>query len=111
MEALNLSKIEKKCLYAIKRYPYADIGIQELNGYLHFPPLEDILEAIGNLKAKELIKDKTPPFHGLQLAEPGEEYIKNHRLAYRTAPHIASIISTIIGGLIVAVLAKWFGLT
>jgi len=107
---LILSKVEKKCLYALKRYPHADIGIQELNGYLHFPPLEAILKAIGTLEKNGLIDDKPSPLHGFQLTGPGEEYIKKHRLAYRLAPHIKAIVIATIGGLIATALAKAFGL-
>lgn len=103
----KLNKLEKKILIAIHRYSYADIGLQELNGYLHFPPIEIILSAVGFLKQEGLIKEREQPFHGYQLTNAGERYKAEHRFLFsgflplfRDA--VIAIVASAIGGIIAA---------
>lgn len=109
MENIALNRIEKKCLYAIKRYPHADIGIWELNGYLHFPALENILGAIGRLEAAGMIEGKESPFHGFQILGPGEEYVRKHKLAYTVISHAQAILLSAIAGVAAGVVLYLLG--
>ena len=111
MKDVALNRIEKKCLYAIKRYPNADIGISELNGYLHFPALEVILGAIGKLKTNGLIEDKEAPFHGFQLSGTGREYIRRHRLIYLLAPRVEQVVSGTIAGIAAGIILYYLGVS
>ena len=106
---IKLNRIEKKILIAIHRYSYANIGLQELNGYLHFPPIERILSAIGFLEQEGLIKEKEQPFRGYQLTSRGEHYRQEHKMTFsRFCPAVKDIIICAIGwvisGLILAFL-------
>lgn len=97
----KLNKCEKQILIAIHRYGYADIGLQELNGYLHFPPIETILSAVDFLEKEGLIKEKERLFHGYQLTSAGERYRQEHRIAFsKFCPAIKDIIVCAIGGIV-----------
>lgn len=109
MESIILTKWEKKFLYALKRYPNADIGMAELHGYLHFPPIEITLSAIGGLEKKGYITKKSTPHHGYQIEELGKEYIKRRKLILLIAPHIKSIVTTVIGGVLAALIIHLLG--
>lgn len=105
MEAVKLSKTELKILKAIKKYSHADIGYSELNGYLKFPPAEDILKALGYLTAERLIEERCKPLHGYELTRKGEKYLSSIKFSIRNimpdGRDIAlAIISAAIGAII-----------
>ena len=105
MEDIILTRVEKKCLYAIKRYPNADIGLRELNGYLHFPALEVILGAVGKLKTNGLIEDKEAPFHGFQITMRGEDYIRKHKLTYILLSNAGAVLVSTFGSIVAGIVA------
>lgn len=105
MEQIKLTRTEKKVLKAIKKYPYADIGLQELNGYLHFPAIEVILKALGALTRENLIEERGKPDHGYRLTPNGEKYLSSIRFSlWSFIPNrkqvALAIISALIGALI-----------
>ena len=75
------NRIEKQILDVLRRYQYADIGWQELNGYLHFPPVELIFSATHQLEKEGLIEEKLPPQQGYRITLEGLEYVQKHRLS------------------------------
>jgi len=81
--SVKLDKMDVKLLHALCRYNYSDIGLQELNGYFRFPPIERILESICRLEQAKLIQKKEPPFHGYMATEKGKQYLKKHKLSLK----------------------------
>lgn len=109
--SVRLTRIEKKVLTAICRYSYADVGLLELNGYLHFPPVESILAAVGELEREGLIELKGPPFHGYQSTEKGNQYWRraplfSSRFALSLREILIAAIGSAIGGIIVACVTR-----
>ena len=109
METIKLSKTELQILKAIKKYPYADVGYQELNGYLRFPPVEDILKAIGTLTAEHLIEERNKPLHGYELTRDGEKYLSSVKFSIRDCTPskkdiVLAVISAVIGAVITGLL-------
>lgn len=74
MEKIKLSKIERKILFALNLYSYARIGYRELNGYLHFLPLETTYTALGNLEKRGLIREAEKDWY--VITEEGKEQMK-----------------------------------
>lgn len=64
MEKVRLSRIERKILFALRVYDEINIGVCELNGYLHFPPILDILEALDRLQKHGFIRKVESPYRG-----------------------------------------------
>ena len=101
MEQIKLNRIEKKILKAIGKYPHADIGQQELNGYLNFPPIEDILKALETLIDENLIKERERPYRGYQLTRNGEKYLLSTRFSlWNFVPDRKQIVLAVISALI-----------
>ena len=105
MERIKLTRTEKKILKAIKKYPHADIGQQELNGYLHFPPITVILKSLGTLANENVIEKRETPDHGYRLTPNGEKYLSSVRFSlWSFIPSrkqvVLAIISALIGALI-----------
>lgn len=107
----KLTKAEKKIINALWWYPYADIGDQELNGYLHFPPIETILSALYQLERKGLIEKSGLPNHGYHLTENGKNYKKNHKSKFLESPIMRDVligtISSAIGGILAAIIITY----
>ncbi len=110
MENPILTKWEKKFLYALKKYRYAEIGERELHGYFAFPPIEATLSAIGGATSKGLVKKKEYPSHGYELTEAGEQYLMQHRLSLALQRYTAEIAIAVIAGVIVSAASVWLGL-
>lgn len=106
MEKINLTRTEKKILKAIRKYPCADIGQQELNGYLHFPPIEVILKALGTLTRENLIEERGAPDHGYQLTSNGEKYLSSIRFSlWSFIPSRKEIVLAVISALMGAIIS------
>lgn len=111
MAHMVLSKWEKKFLRALERYPNADIGMAELHGYLHFPPIEVTLSAIGGLEQKGYVTKKGAPWHGYQIEAPGRKYLESKKPTLLIAPQIISIVTAVIGGVLVALIIHLLGVS
>lgn len=75
-----MTSMERKILIALKRYPYANIGFQELNGYLHFPPAEKIAMSIQSLQEAHYIEDQEFPNDSYSITASGIEQLKKQHL-------------------------------
>lgn len=107
MEDVSLNKYEKKILALLQKYPYRNIGLNELYAYFHFPEAEPIMMAVKRLKDKDFIGDQEKPLHGFCLRPLGAEYLATHRFSLsRIMPNSQSIILAIISAAIAAIVSK-----
>jgi len=109
MDNTSLTKWEKKFLHALKRYPYANIGTQELHGYFHFPPIEITLSTVGTLEKKGFISKKNFPPYGYQLEEPGKQYLQQHRfVSSKLWPIVKKVVGYVVCAFVTVLVTRFF---
>lgn len=109
MQSVKLSATEIKMLKAMQKYPHADIGYQEFNGYLRFPPAESILKALNSLMEEQLIVEQEKPLYGYKLTKNGEQYLSSIRFSVKAIMPskekvVWAIISAAIGAIVTGLL-------
>ena len=99
-----MTSMERKILIALKRYTYANIGFQELNGYLHFPPAEKIAMSIQSLQEAHYIEDHEFPNDSYSITASGIEQLK--KTAFRNR-YVFPALHSVWGYILCAVITAF----
>lgn len=106
MEKVKLSKTERKILFALNLYGYARIGYRELNGYLHFLPLETTYTALANLQKRGLIREAEKDWY--VITEEGKEQMRFRPLE---SPLLKDFLKILVTAAVTTMLNQLFGVT
>lgn len=112
MEKVRLSRIERKILFALRVYDEINIGVCELNGYLHFPPILDILEALDRLQKHGFIRKVESPYRGRPehyvITWEGKEWL---RFRPMDNPLFKEFIKILVTAVATIILNQLFGIS
>lgn len=112
MEKVRLSRIERKILFALRVYDEINIGVCELNGYLHFPPILDILEALDRLQKHGFIRKVESPYRGRPehyvITWEGKEWL---RFRPMDNPLFKNFLGVLITAIATTILNRLFGIS
>ena len=73
--------------------------------------IEVTLSAIGGLEQKGYVTKKGAPWHGYQIEAPGRKYLESKKPTLLIAPQIISIVTAVIGGVLVALIIHLLGVS